>query len=183
MDIYKIIKERRSIRKYSAKDVTNDDLNKILEAAGWAPSWVNTQCWEFIVVRDKNIKEALSNTLSRGNPSKDAVKDAPIVIVACARKGLTGFYKGKAVTDKGDWLLFDVALAVENLTLTSHALGLGTVIVGAFDSVKTAEIVKLPDELVVVSLIPIGYPDENPTPPSRKKLKEIVSFNYYGEKE
>jgi nitroreductase len=183
MEFCNVIKERRSIRKYSSKEINRNDLDKVLEAARWAPSWGNTQCWQFIIVKNKKIKEALSDTLYRGNPSKDAVRDVPLVIVACAKKGMSGFYKEKAVTDKGDWLLFDIALALGNLTLTAHDLGLGTVIIGAFDAKKTAEIIKLPDGLEAVSLIPLGYPNENPNPPSRKELKEIISFNYYGVKE
>ncbi|RKX97771.1 MAG: nitroreductase, partial [Spirochaetes bacterium] len=142
-----------------------------------------TQCWEFIIIKDKELKEALSETLYKGNPSKDAVRAVPVVIVVCARKGAAGYYKGKAITDKGDWFLFDIALAIENLTLRAYELGLGTVIIGAFDAKKTAEIVKLPDDLEVVSLVPVGYPDEAPKPPSRKELKEIISYNYYGNKD
>ncbi|KKL19755.1 hypothetical protein LCGC14_2462280, partial [marine sediment metagenome] len=114
-------------------------IELVLEAARWAPSWANTQCWRFIVVRDSNIKLELASTLG-DNPATDAIGNAPVVIVACAELGKSGYYQGKPATDKGDWYMFDVALAMQNLVLTAHSLGLGTVHVGRFETEKAAGI-------------------------------------------
>ncbi|MEM1514731.1 MAG: nitroreductase family protein [Candidatus Bathyarchaeia archaeon] len=178
-----IIRGRRSIRKIKRDPVEEEKLLTVLEAARWAPSWANTQCWEFIVVKDSKIKEKLSETLTPNNPATDALKNAPVVIVACAKLGVSGYFQGKQVTDKGDWFMFDVALALQNLVLAAWSLGLGTVYVGAFDAKKAAEILKVPSGVSVVTLVPLGYPMEAPKePPKRKELKEFVYMNKYGEK-
>jgi len=114
MDIIDLIKSRRSIRRFKPDLVPDDVMMKLLEAARWAPSWANTQCREFVVVKDPKIKAELSETLvPPRNPAKSAVANAPVVIAALGRKGVSGFYRGSAVTNKGDWFMFDVALAVQ----------------------------------------------------------------------
>ena len=84
------------------------------------------------------------------------------------------------MTDKGDWFMFDTALAMHNLVLAAHALGLGTVYVGAFDSFAAAEILGVPEGYSVVSMTPLGYPDEEPGPRPRKELDEIVFYDKFG---
>ncbi|MEM1586295.1 MAG: nitroreductase family protein [Candidatus Bathyarchaeia archaeon] len=176
-----IIKTRRSIRKIKPDPVEEEKLLTVLEAARWAPSWANTQCWEFIIVKGSEIKKKLAETLTPGNPATDAVKNAPIVIAACAKLGLSGFLRGKQVTEKGDWFMFDVALALQNLVLAAWSLGLGTVYVGAFDAKKAAEVLNVPPGVSVVALVPLGYPAEIPKEaPRRKDLKEFVYIETYG---
>ncbi|GAH32895.1 unnamed protein product, partial [marine sediment metagenome] len=86
MEVMKAIKTRRSIRRYKTTAVDGKTVDLVLEAARWAPSWANTQCWTFIVVRDSSIKAELAETLIE-NPAADAVRNAPVVIVACAELG------------------------------------------------------------------------------------------------
>ena len=181
MELFQAIKERRSIRKYKTTPVSEEQLNSILEAARWAPSWANTQCWSFVVVRDNGTKEKLSETLSSVNPASTAIKSAPIVIVACAKQERSGYYKGTPVTDKGDWFMFDVALAMQNLTLAAHGLGLGTVHVGFFDAAKTAQILGVPEGIAVVEMTPLGHPEDQPAAPRRKELSEFVFYEKYGQ--
>ncbi|KPJ59812.1 MAG: hypothetical protein AMJ42_01765 [Deltaproteobacteria bacterium DG_8] len=183
MDVMKAIKERRSIRKYKPDPIFDSDLKEILEAARWAPSWANTQCWEFIVVKNPETKKKLAETLPSGNPAFFSFTEVPIVIVACAQLGKAGFYKGKAGTDKGDWYMFDVALATHNLTLTAHAKGLGTVHVGFFDAKKVAQILEVPKGIVVVEMIPLGYPTEEAKVTSRKELHEFISYEKFGNRQ
>ncbi|UCD84451.1 MAG: nitroreductase family protein [Deltaproteobacteria bacterium] len=182
MELMEAIMRRRSIRSYRSDEVSEELLNKILEAARWAPSWANTQCWEFIIVKDKQTKEKLAETLPPPNPARGALSTAPIVIVACGRKGKAGFYKGTVTTVKGDWFMFDVALAMQNLTLAAHSLGLGTVHVGLFDSQKAEEILGVPDEVEVVEMTPLGFPDKESKAPPRKELKDFVFYESYGKK-
>ena len=181
MDVIEAITTRRSIRKYKPDPVDEEKLEIVLEAARWAPSWANTQCWEFIVVKDPETKEKLAGTLLLGNPATEAMKIAPIVIVACARLGISGFKRGASVTDKGDFFMFDTALALHNLSLAAHAQGLGTVHVGAFDAKKAAEILGVPNGVCVVELMPLGYPLEIPKAPPRKELKDFVHFEKYSQ--
>lgn len=191
MDVMEALKGRRSIRRYKGQPVSDDLLRDVLEAACQAPSWANTQCWKFIVVHDPETKQRLANTLKSLSPTREnraaqALRDAPVVLVACAELGKAGFYyagelKGTPATDKGDWFMFDVALALENLTLAAHALGLGTVHIGLFDAAKVADILGVPRGVAVVEIMPLGYPAEEPVAPSRKALSESVFRERYGQ--
>ncbi len=184
MEVLEAIKTRRSIRKYKATPVDDKTIELVLEAARWAPSWANTQCWRFIVVRDSNTKAELAQALlgkvpGAINAATDAVNNAPVVIVACAELGKSGHFEGKPSTDKGDWYMFDVALAMQNLALAAHSLGLGTVYVGLFDAKKVASILDVPPGFCVVAMTPLGYPDQEPKPRPRKELPEIVFYDKY----
>lgn len=179
MDLIQAINERRSVRKYKSDPVNDDLVNTILEAGRWAPSWANTQCWRFVVVRDSEIKAKLADTKGKGNPAAEAIRNAPVTIVVCSKLGISGYYKGEAPTDKGDWYMFDTALAVQNMMLAAHSLGLATVAVGLFDAQKAAEILGVPPDVAVVLMLPLGFPDEFPQAPRRKELSEIVSYDRY----
>lgn len=180
MEVLEAIKTRRSIRKYKSDPISPEDLGVILEAIRWAPSWVNTQCWELIIVSDQEQRRKLREAFPANNPGAPALTTAPIVVVVAGKKGISGYYKGKAVTIHGDWLLFDVALAMQNLSLAAHSLGLGTVDLGYFDHEKVKVMLGLPDDMVVVAMTPLGYPAEISTAPSRKSLTEFVSYETYG---
>src|SRR4030042_5730844 len=126
MDLIEAIKGRRSIRKDKPHPVSEEALRNVIEAVRWAPSWANTQCWEVVVVKDPKVKAELAAALSKGNPALSSMTDAPVVLVLCGKKGISGFYKSQAATVKGDWLMFDTGIAMQNLCLTAYALGLGT---------------------------------------------------------
>jgi nitroreductase len=183
MDVFEAIRNRRSIRHYKTDPVDEKTVQAVLEAAHWAPSWGNMQCWRFIEVRDPAIKSQIAGTLMKEtidnelveNAATDAIKQAPVLIVICAEVGRAGcLYDGTPVTDKGDyWYMFDVALAMENLTLAAYALGLGTVIVGNFDAAKVAEILGVLPGFCVVTMTPLGVPDHKGQVSPRKKLSEV----------
>lgn len=176
MDVLEAINTRRSIRKYKTDPVDDKTLETVLEAARQAPSWSNTQCWRFIVVRDSEMKIKITDTLNETNPARNAVTGAPIVIVACAELGKAGSKGGQMVSDKGDWFMFDTAIAMQNLVLAAHSLGLGTVYVGWFDAKAVAEMLAVPQGYSVVSLTPLGYPAEIKDARPRKELSEIVFY-------
>ena len=182
MEVLEVIKSRRSIRRYKTIPVDDQTMALVLEAARWAPSWANRQCWRFVVVRDSNIKAELADTLNDTNPACEAIRSAPVVIVACAELKKSGFSRdiGQPSTDKGEyWFMFDVALAMQNLVLTAHSLGLGTVYIGLFDVKKAAEILGVPPGFCVVTMTPLGYPDQEPSSRPRKELAEIVFYDKY----
>jgi len=183
MDVLEAIKTRRSIRKYKPAPVDDSTLRLVLDAARLAPSWANTQCWRFIVIRDSNTKSAIADTLTPGNRGADALRQAPIAIIACAELGRAGYLRGEASSDKGDWYMFDVALAMANLTLAAHSLGLGTVHIGAFDAKKVASILGVPQGYCVVEMTPLGYPEFQPEARPRKELSEIVFYEKFGQGE
>ena len=187
MEVLEAIKTRRSIRRYKADPVDDKTIEAVLEAARWAPSWKNLQCSRFVVVRDDKMRNQLADTLfdigkDMPNPAVKALRAAPVVIVACAELGKSGYNnEGKLSTDKGEyWYMFDVALAMQNLSLTAHSLGLGTVHVGGFDARRVADMLEVPPDFCVVSMTPLGYPDQEPKARPRKELSEIVFYGKFG---
>jgi nitroreductase len=182
MEVLEAIHTRRSIRKYKSEPVADRTLETVLEAARQAPSWGNTQCWHFVAVRNAETKGRLSDTLNETNPARDAIRNAPLVIVACAETGKSGHRDGKAMTDKGDWFMFDVALAMQNLVLAAHSLGLGTVYVGRFDAREAGRILSVPPGYRAVVMTPLGYPAETKEPRPRKELGEFVHYDKWGPK-
>jgi nitroreductase len=194
MDLFEAIKNRRSIRRYKSDPVDDKKIEAILEAGRWAPSWANTQCWRFIVVRDPKIRARLADTLMKiklpdkelPNPAAIAFNTVPVIIAVCAEVGKSGSKRGtegggvEYVTDKGDWFMFDTALAVQNMVLAAHALGLGTVIIGAFDAVQAEKALGVPRGYRVVTLFPVGVPDQEGKAPPRKELSEIVIKDKWG---
>lgn len=184
MEVTEAIMNRRSVRKMKSDPIDDETLVKVLEAARWAPSWKNSQCWRFVVVRDSGTRSGIAACMISGrsgeNPSVKAIKQAPVLIVACAELGKSGLNAGDFATDKGDWYMYDIALAMQNLVLEAHSLGLGTVHLGLFDARKVAEIIGVPEGFSVVAMTPLGYPDEIPATVPRKELSEIVFYEKFG---
>jgi nitroreductase len=121
----------------------------------------------------------LTTALPKTNPALSSVTDAPIVIVLCGKKGVSGFKKGEAATVKGDWLMFDTGIAIQTLCLTAYSLGLGTVVVGSFDHKRVEEILGVPPNAEVVAMTPLGYPAAEGTTPKRKEFAEFVFYDKY----
>ena len=98
MELFDAIMTRRSIRRYKSDPVDDKKIEKILEAGRWAPSWSNTQCWRFVVVRAPEIKAKLADTLLKfklpdkeiPNPAINIINTVPILIVVCAEMGKSG---------------------------------------------------------------------------------------------
>jgi nitroreductase len=192
MELFEAIKNRRSVRRLKADPIDDTQIEAILEAGRWAPSWANTQCWRFVVVRDAKIKAQLASTLMTvklpdreiPNPALNAVNIAPVVIVVCAQTGIAGVKHGVSqleyATDKGDWFMFDAALAIENMLLAVHGLGLGAVIIGAFDAPKAEKILNVPKGYRAVALFSIGVPEQPGKAPPRKELTEITIKDKFG---
>lgn len=174
-DLMILIQGRRSIRKYEDRPVPAEALGQVLEAVRWAPSWANTQCWEVVAVQDAAIKARLQGAVpAKGNPSFKAMTQAPVVLVLCAKIRTSGYYSGQVTTKFGDWMMYDLGLATQNLCLMAHNLGLGTVVVGLFDHDQVREILQVPDGYEVVTMIPLGYPAKIGSPPKRKEIDQFV---------
>ena len=179
MELKEAVLTRRSIRHYKSDDISEDLIKEIFEHVKMSPSWANTQCWEFIVVRDKDTIKKLTETMPERNPATKAVLEAPVLIVQLGKTKLAGFKKGEAVTDKGDWFMYDSGIAMQTLCLVAHDLGLGTVIIGYFDAKKAAQILEVPEGVEVVAMTPLGYPAQSPNPPKRKPVEEFVFYEKY----
>ena len=174
MTIPDLIVSRRSIRRFMDRDIPDEMIKTVLESAGCAPSWGNSQCWEIIVVRDIAIRKKLAGTLSERNPAFLAVSNAPVVLAVCAALGKAGYYKGLPQTKFGDWFLFDLGLATQNLVLTAHALGLGSVIVGGMDQDKAKNYLQVPPDFELAVLLPLGFPDQHPPAPHKRKRQDYL---------
>ncbi|GEM_PF-19511 len=174
-----VIKKRRSIRHYTDQEVPQDLLNQVLEAVQWSPSWANTQCWEIVVVNNRETKQEIKETISKGNPAAKAIVDAPIVLAICGKINASGYYKGEVTTKFGDWLLYDLGIATQSICLAAHALGLGTVVVGLFDHDRVKEILQVPEGVEVASLIPLGFPGKGSGAPKRREISEFTHYNRF----
>lgn len=168
MDVLSAIKGRRSIRKYSSKPVEEEKLLKVLEAARLSPSARNQQNWKFIVVRDDKRREELTEAI--GQPF---VGEAPIIIVCCGTEP-EGVMRGGQPR-----YTVDLSIATAYMILEAYEQGLGTCWLGSYDEGKVKEVLDIPEEVRVVSITPLGYPDESPAPRPRKALDEIVSYDKY----
>jgi nitroreductase len=186
MDLFDAIRNRRSIRRYADKPVENDKLAAVLEAVRQAPSWANMQCWRMVVVRDKAVKEKISDLSYvesyfapkgyKANPSKKALAEAPMIIVLCAEPQQSGAIWGQ------NYYLVDAGIASQNLMLAAHGQGLGTVFVGVYDEVKVKGILNIPQNVRVIGLFPLGYPaSEQKDGPPRKPIQEICFEGQWGE--
>jgi len=183
MDLMEAIRGRRSIRKYKPDPVPEEALQTVMEAVRWAPSWGNTQCWKVIMVKDSALKSELAKTVPKINPAQSTVTEAPVLVVLCGAREVSGYYGGRPSTAKGDWLMFDTGLAMQNLCLAAYALGLGTVIIGMFDHQKVAEILGVPQGVEVVAMTPLGYPAVQRSGSNRKEVTEFVSYEKYGKRD
>jgi len=178
-DLMNIVKGRRSIRRFQDKPVPETDLQQILEAVQWSPSWANTQCWEIVVVKEREMKERLNEALSPTNPAKKGLPDAPVVLALCGKLQSSGFYKGQATTELGDWFMFDLGIATQSLCLAAHNLGLGTVIVGSLDHEKAEEVLGVGEGYALVALIPVGYPAKESAAPKRREISEFTHYEKF----
>ncbi|MDO4159269.1 MAG: nitroreductase family protein [Prevotellaceae bacterium] len=163
------IMTRTSIRAYQDLDVSEETVDTLLRAAMAAPSAGNKQPWHFVVIRDK----ATLNTISENLNTMKMAKDAPLAIVVCGDLNKT--FPDEGV---GYWVQ-DASAATENLLLAAHSMGLGAVWCGIYPlSERVAflkNLLKLPENIVPLNVIPIGYPDEKPDPKD-KWNEENVHF-------
>jgi nitroreductase len=182
MELDKTIEERRSVRKYTDYVVTDDELKQVLEAARLSQSWANTQVWDFVIVRDKDHIQNIVGTFAEKNPATKGAINASALIVACAKTGVSGCYGGKDVTKHKEWFMFDLGMAVQNLCLKAHEIGLGTVVVGLMNHDACAKLINLPEGYEVVAVLPIGRPEALRNSPGRKELSAMTHLERFGEK-
>jgi nitroreductase len=177
MDVFQAINDRRSIRKYKDSPVEWEKVGQVLDAARLAPSWKNTQCWRFLVLNSAAKKDTLLSAFPDDNPGKNAIGQAPIVIVVCADPAESAVENGIA------YYIADTAIAFEHICLAAHGLGLGTCWMGLYDEAVIKELLGIPDEIRVVGVTPLGYPDQEPNQRPRKDLAEIAYYNDWGVKD
>lgn len=182
MDAIKLIKERRSVRKYKNEKVHRDTMKEIVELSRWAPSWANYQIARYTLVDNETVIKRLADEGVHGfSYNIKTLQNAKGVAVLSYVKGKSG----KLDTPKGSyspaennvWEVFDAGIACQTFCLAAHAKGVGTCIFGVIDDAKISEIVNLPDEESVAALIVYGYEEgEHAKATPRKKTEEIIRF-------
>ena len=173
MEVFEAIKKRRSIRAFTNEDVSKEEIEKLLNAARYAPSAGNIQPWEFIVIRDSRTKHRLSVAAL----DQTSIEEAPVVIAVCANEVLSARRYGQRGATL--YCLQDTAAAIQNMLLAAYALGLGTCWIGAFHEEDVRETLNIPRGVRPVAIIPVGHPAEKPETRFQRALNEIVRYETY----
>ena len=169
MELLEIAKKRHSVRKYTGKEIEQEKLDKILEAAHVAPTAANMQPVRLIVVKSKEGLEKVGKAAN--------IYQAPAAIVVCANK--TKAWKrpfdGKITTD------IDASILTDHMMLQAEALGLGSVWLCYFDPDKLRRELQIPDELEPVNILALGYSAQEAADPERHKnlrvpLEQLAEF-------
>ena len=167
MHIPDIIKDRRSIRSFLPKEISEEEVELLVEAACLAPSAGNLQPWEFIVVRNPFIKTKLVDAAL----GQFFISQAPVVFIVCAVPRRSGSRYGSRGMNL--YCYQDTAAAIQNLILTAKANGLGSCWVGAFNEKKVADALELPNDVRPIAIIPVGYPAERPKQRPRRPVYKV----------
>ena len=179
-DFDSVLLGRQSIRSFRAEPVSDEQLEDLVEIARHAPSWMNKQCWHFIIVTDTlSIQDIAKTSLTN-----HWMKQAPAVIIVSADPHLSGTREGI------DYYLVDATIAMDHLILSAASKGLGTCWIGSFNEKKLKEILGIPPRIRIIALTPIGYPKEKKGLSSkvrsavvrstkRKSLSEICHWNQW----
>lgn len=167
MSVLEIIKKRRSVRKFKPDPIPEDTIDKLIEALVWAPSAGNKQMRKFYFVFNKEIKKEIA----LASLYQMFIEEAPLVIVACADTEIQRYYGERGLKN---YMFCDVAASIENLLLLAEEEGLGACWVGAFNEEKVRSILNLPENLLPVAIIPVGFPEKIPPAPPRKEREKLI---------
>ena len=159
MNVSDAIRTRKSVRSYLPRQVEDEKLTAVLEAARLAPSASNRQEWRFVIVRDAETRRKIAEAAN----NQTFVGEAPAVIVACAETD------GRIMMCGQPCYPIDVAIALDHIALAAVEHGLGTCWIGAFNEEKVKQILGIPEKIRVVELMPMGYATD-PTPVEKKRL-------------
>ena len=170
MDVKEAIEKRRSIRKYQDREVSQDIINELIEAARLSPSAYNAQPWKFKIVNNNDIIEKMKQEKVFKH---EFVYTAPLIIICC---GLEESYPEKASENFNlrDLVYGDLGIASQNLVLRATELGLGSCYVGIIDREKIRKILDISENYIIPYVITIGYSDEDSEANSRKNRDEIT---------
>ena len=168
-DAMSVIAQRVSVRRYDAsRQVPNETIELLLRAAMAAPTAVNLQPWEFIVVKDKATLEALAKTNRFGG----MIAHAPLAVVVC------GDTIQESSGEPNKWWMLDCSAATENLLLAATAKGLGAVWTAVYPHDErisaVRQVLNIPDRFIPLCIVPIGYPADASVKPKDKWKPEKI---------
>ncbi|XOA43007.1 MAG: nitroreductase family protein [Candidatus Nealsonbacteria bacterium] len=168
MEFEKVLKKRHSIREFQEKKIPGKIIEKILEMANLSPSTGNLQARSVIIIKNKDIKEKISEAAL----NQRFIAKAPLVFVVCANLEESAQKYGK----RGRLLysIQDATIFTSYLQLAITNLGLASCWVGAFKEDEIKDILDLSQEIKPIAIIPTGFADEEPRKTGRKNLDEII---------
>jgi len=157
--------------RFESTTVSDEQFQEILEAGRWAPSWLNSQPWRFILIKDKVIKEKISDLAP--TIYKLGMREAPVCITVCVNPEEDPYH-----------FVEDGAAATQNMALAAYSLGLGSSWIGIFNlkneknsaENKIKEILKIPKSCRIISIMPIGVPKYSKEK-ERKKISDLIFHN------
>ena len=180
MDAKVRLKTRRSVRRFQDMPVSRELISEVVATAQFAPTWKNTQTARYTYIDDPALKARIAEEATVNfAKNKDTITSAAGVMVVTSVHGIAGFNEdGSYSSDKGEhWESFDAGIATQTLSLALHEAGLGSVIMGLFDSKKVMELANIPEGQVVACIMAVGYPAEGEHGKAvRKPLDEVLSF-------
>ena len=180
MNAKELILNRRSIRKFKDQVVDNNILKEIVNLSRYSPSWSNYQIVRYHFISDPNIINKINEHGVKGFIyNKNTLKNAKNILVLSYIQGKSGSLdKENLKQDYTDntWEMFDSGIACQTFCLSAYEYGIGTCIFGVIDTKKIAEIINLPKEEKISSLIVLGYPQVNPDPTPRHQVDKLVKF-------
>lgn len=163
----KEIFQRRSVRKFKPTPLSQETIDQLLKAAMRAPSAGNQQPWEFVVLTDRDVILKIPTF----HPHAAMLEQAPCAIVVCGNQERLKF--------DNDYWVQDCSAATQNLLLEAVHLGLGTVWVGVYPVAEFGkglrELLELPDHIIPLNIIPVGYPAEIPKPIDTYRAERVHS--------
>ena len=169
MDAIRNLLQRRSIRKYTDQPIPEEIVNSLLEAGMHAPTARNLQPWHFVVVDERSILDKLAVA----HPYAKMLKQASLAILVCGDRN---------IQEMDGYIIQDCSAATQNIMLAAHAHGLGSVWLGMYPREErmreVGKLLSIPDHILPVALISIGYPDEHAEAPDRLKADRI-HFNKF----
>lgn len=177
MNTIEAITTRRSVRRFSDQPVENAQIEAIVSAASFSPSWKNTQTVRYIAITDPAAKETIAAEML---PAFNAanVRSSPVLVAMVTQTGRCGYERdGSFTTKKEDrWQYFDAGIACQTFCLAAHELGLATVIMGIYDEEKLPAFLGLADDQVLTAIIALGHAVNTPVCPQRKSVQELLRY-------
>ncbi len=165
MNTMETLLTRRSIRKYISSKVEEDKLNEILRAAMYAPSAMNLQPWDFIIIDNKESLEKSIKAIPHGT---DILKQAQAALLVCG---------DNQIEKNVDYIVQNCSAAIQNILLAAHELGLGACWIAIYPLQDVIESVKknfeLPEHIIPIAFVSLGYPDEKPEAGERFQRSKI----------
>lgn len=175
MELDEVLNKRKSTRRqYLSKEVDDNVIRQVIEAAILAPSWKNSQVTRYYIAKSKEALQQVKGSLPEFN--QENVGQAPVLIVSTIVLNRSGYNKDGTPTNElgNGWGYYDCGMHNMNLLLKATELGLSTLVMGIRDEQKIKEIFAIPDNQSVVSVIALGYSDMEIERPQRKTFEDIV---------